>query len=84
MTIKNIENKEFKKLKELKRLKHFDFISFAVPLIDHLCPIKYSPNQKYDNEYFLKCLLDFVDSSTSWTVTFPNEVRERNDESGQI
>jgi len=50
-----------KTLKELNKLKNFNLIRFAVPIIDYLCPIKYSPNQKYSNEYFFICLLEFVD-----------------------
>jgi len=55
-----------KKLCELKKLKNFNVINFAVPIIDLLCPIKHSPNKKYDNEYFLICLLDFIDTHVSW------------------
>jgi hypothetical protein len=46
-------------------IKYFLF-HFAVPIIDYLCPIKYSPNQKYSNEYFFICLLEFVDSGVYW------------------
>jgi hypothetical protein len=55
-----------KKLKDLKKLKKFNLIEFAVPIIDHLCPIKYSPNGKYDNKYFLICILDFIERNVSW------------------
>ncbi len=41
-------------------------INFSVPIIDSLCPIKYSPNTKYDNRYFYTCILDFVDKQVSW------------------
>ena len=46
--------------------KNFDFISFAVRIIDLSIPIKSSPNQKYDHRYFLTCLIDFVKTSHSW------------------
>lgn len=58
--------KKLKKLQKLKKLKNFDMIDFVVPLIDYLCPIKYSPNGKYDNRYFIICLIDFLESSVSW------------------
>lgn len=59
----------FKKLlKELKRHKNFNFVDFATPIADLLCPIKYSPNGSYDNKYFITCLKNFVESgSTIWT-----------------
>jgi len=41
-------------------------INFSVPIIDSLCPIKYSPNTKYDNSSFYTCILDFVDKQVSW------------------
>jgi hypothetical protein len=45
---------------------NFDIIAIAVPIIDLCCPIKYSPNMKYDNKYFFTCLVDFVNTSVSW------------------
>jgi transposase len=65
-----------KKLKDLKKLKNFNLINFAVPIIDHLRPIKYSPNGKYDNKYFLICILDFIEKNVSWkkykgTIEYP-------------
>ena len=56
-----------KNLKELKKLKNFNLIDFAVPIIDHICPIGESPNGTYDNRYFLICLLDFIDRGVYWT-----------------
>jgi len=53
--------------KYIKYKNKFDFIGFSVPIIDLIVPIKYSPNQKYDNKYFLICLMDFVSSCTSWS-----------------
>jgi len=54
-------------LKKFKKIyKNFDFVNFAVPIINLLAPIKYSPHQKYDNEYFLVCLIDFVSCGVSW------------------
>lgn len=57
---------KLKKLCELKRLASFDFIDFAVPIIDLLCPIKYSPNGKYDNRYFFKCIIEFLETQVNW------------------
>lgn len=56
--------------------KKFDFINFAIPIIDLLSPIKESPNRKYDNKYFLICLIDFVMNRVSWnkytgTIHYP-------------
>ena len=67
---------ELKKFHELKKMKNFNFIDFCVPIIDYLCPIKYSPNGKYDNRYFITCLIDFIETSTSWrkykgTILYP-------------
>lgn len=42
------------------------FIDIAVPIIDLLSPIMYSPNQKYNNRYFLSCLIDFSINNVSW------------------
>ena len=42
-------------------------IKIGVPIMNLLHPIQYSPNQKYDNEYFLICLLDFTTKNVSWT-----------------
>ena len=56
------------KLKKLiKYYKKYNFIDDVVPIIDLLSPIKYSPNQKYDNKYFLICLIDFINNSSSWS-----------------
>ena len=43
-----------------------DIISFSVHIIDILNPIKGSPNLKYDNRYFLTCIIDFLSNHTSW------------------
>jgi len=58
---------QIKKLNELIKLKHFSLIDFAVPIVDFLHPIKYSPNGKYNNEYFLVCILDFIEKNVSWS-----------------
>jgi len=63
--------------KYIKIKGNFDFIKFATPIADLCSPIKGSPNQKYDNEYFLNCLIDFVTNSISWskykgTINYPN------------
>jgi hypothetical protein len=50
-----------------KIYKKFNFIKFASQIANIHSPIKYSPNQKYNNEYFLTCLIDFVKNSVSWT-----------------
>jgi len=41
-------------------------IKIAVPILDLLNPIKYSPNKKYDNKYFFTCILDFLNTHVSW------------------
>lgn len=56
--------------------KQHNMISFVVPIIDELSPIRKSPNQKYNNEYFLICLIDFVKKAVSWnkyegTIDYP-------------
>lgn len=53
-------------LKQLRKLKNFNIIDFAVPIIDLICPIKGSPNNKYDNKYFLICLINFIETNVSW------------------
>ena len=53
-------------MKILKKLKKFNLIDFAVPIIDLICPIKYSPNGKYNNRYFINCLIDFLKIGISW------------------
>ena len=53
-------------LRELRKLKNFNLIDFAVPIIDILCPVKYSPNGKYDNRYFFTCLIDLLDTGVSF------------------
>jgi hypothetical protein len=57
---------KLKSLKSLKRFTRFNLIDFAVPILDHMCPLKYSPNRKYSNRYYLTCLLHFVETSVSW------------------
>ncbi len=69
-----------------KRIKNVGIdrlIEISVPIMDYLAPIKWSPNQKYDNKYFLICLLDFVTTSVSWraykgTITHPINGRYLN------
>ena len=54
-------------LKNYKNLvTNFNLIDFAVPIIEFLLPIKYSPNQKYDNRYYITCIIDFINTGTSW------------------
>jgi len=57
-----------KTLKQLRKLKNFNIIDFAVPIIDLICPIKYSPNGLYNNKYFLTCLIDFIKMGVSWNT----------------
>lgn len=45
----------------------FDLISFAVPIIDSIIPLKYSPNRKYDNKYYFICLLDIINCGYNWS-----------------
>jgi transposase len=52
------------------------FIDLVNPIIELLAPIKFSPNGKYDNKYFLRCLIDFFNIGVSWrkyngTKSFP-------------
>ncbi len=54
------------KYKTYKNKNKFNFIDFAFPIADYLCPIGYSPNGKYTNKDFLICLIDFVTSGVSW------------------
>jgi hypothetical protein len=42
-------------------------IKLAVPIIDFLVPIKYSPNKKFDNRYFFTCIIDFIKNNTYWS-----------------
>lgn len=42
------------------------FIDLVVPIADLISPIKYSPYGKYDNRYFLLCLVDFILNHVSW------------------
>lgn len=55
-----------KTLKKKKKMRNFNLIDFAVPIIDLLCPVKYSPNGKFDNKYFLISLLYFCEKNVSW------------------
>ena len=53
-----------------------NLIDIAVPIIDLLSPIKYSPHQKYDNRYFFNCIIDFIESGCYWssykgTINYP-------------
>jgi len=45
----------------------FDFIDFAVPIIDYMLPTGLSNNINYNHHYFLTCLLDFFNTSYSWS-----------------
>jgi hypothetical protein len=38
----------------------------VVPIVDLLLPVKYSPNGKYDNRYFLMCIIDLTLNGVSW------------------
>jgi hypothetical protein len=53
---------------KIKNINDFNLIEFATPIIDLMAPIKFSPNQKYNNSYFLLCIFDFITSGTSWTT----------------
>lgn len=46
--------------------KNFNVVAFAASIIDIVAPIKYSPSQKYTNEYLYICMCDFVTVSVSW------------------
>jgi Transposase DDE domain len=52
----------YKKSDDINKL-----IDFAVPIIDFIVPVRYSPNRKYDNRYFFTCIIDFLNNSTYWT-----------------
>jgi hypothetical protein len=57
---------KIKNLNDLRKTKIFSLIKFAIPIIDQLYPVNYSPNRKYNNRYFFKCILHFVETNTSW------------------
>jgi IS5 family transposase len=59
--------KQIKKFCKLKKLKKFNFIDFAVPIIDSICPFNNTPNAKYSNRYFIICIVDFIDKHVSWS-----------------
>jgi transposase len=66
----------FEKLKNLNKDELTKFIKLATLIANKMCPIYESPNQKYDNEYFLICLVDFYMTRVSWnkyqgTITHP-------------
>ena len=54
------------KLSIFTKNKKIDIIQFAVPIIEIMFPLKFSPNRKYDHTYYFTCLLDFVQKATSW------------------
>ena len=54
------------KLSIFTKNKKVDIIQFAVPIIEIIFPLKFSPNRKYDHTYYFTCLLDFVQKATSW------------------
>ena len=55
-----------KTLKQLKKLKNFNFIDFATSIADEICPFKKPSNKGFTNEYFIICLIDFIDAYVSW------------------
>src|SRR5436190_1720552 len=60
------------------------FIDLVNPIIDLLAPVKFSPNGKYNNKYFLRCIIDFFNNCTSWrkykgTHNFPINGKYLND-----
>jgi hypothetical protein len=61
-----------------KIYKNFNLIDFAVPIIDVVMPIKYSPAQKYDTRYIFTCLIDYFKKGGPWTSyvgleNYPND-----------
>ena len=58
-----------------KIYKNFNIIDFAVPIIDVVMPVKYSPARKYDTRYIFTCLLDYFKKGGPWTsyVGLPND-----------
>lgn len=55
------------KLQKMHNISIDIFLKIATPIVDYLCPLKYSPNRKYDNKYYLICLIDFVSRCTCWS-----------------
>jgi hypothetical protein len=51
----------------IKKNNNIDFINFATSIANIYAPIKYSPNQKFDNYYFIFCLVDFFQNNVSWS-----------------
>lgn len=43
------------------------FLETAVEVANRLAPIKHSPNKKYSHEYFFRCLIEFTQTSVSWS-----------------
>lgn len=50
-----------------KKSKVDKFIDLSASIANIYCPMKFSPNQKYDNKYFITCIVDFFMNNTSWS-----------------
>ena len=69
------------------------YIDIATAILDIKHPVKYSHNGKYDNRYFITCLIDFLKNHTYWrrykgTPDFPikgtylNQIHNKYSKSG--
>lgn len=69
-------NASIKKIMNKFKNSNFDLVDFAVPIIDLILPVKYSPNGRYSNRIFFTCLIDFISTHVSWrkyrgTIEYP-------------
>src|SRR5580698_8777207 len=65
----------------LKNIDLQKFIDSIVPIINILSPIKYSPNAKYDNRYFITCILDLTINGVYWsryTSSIPSPIEGKS------
>jgi hypothetical protein len=52
------------------------FINFCLPIVNFLSPVHESNSLKYDNKYFLVCIIDFLKTGCYWsryrgTISYP-------------
>ena len=72
-----------RKMNHIKKKYADNFLNIAYQIADILCPIKYSHNAKYDNKYFMICIIDFLECATYWrrykgTLEYPIDGRYLN------
>lgn len=58
--------KKFYGISMILKKSQFDIVTFSASIADFMVPIKYSPNLKYNYNYFFTCLYDFAISSSSF------------------